>query len=98
LRGDSSAGPLNHVVTNDTATAEKCVEYLKKHNLGRATFIMLDKLGYLESNMAPIDTPEGAPRLFDLIKPKNKRFLPAFYLNLRVRTHAASATCSLVAV
>ena len=77
------AGPLNHIVTSDTPTAEKCVEYLKKNNLGRATFIMLDKLAYLKDSMRPIETPEGAPRLFDLVKPKHERFLPAFYMAMR---------------
>ena len=77
------AGPLNNIVTADTPTAEKCVEYLKKNNLGRATFIMLDKLAYLADGMRPIETPEGAPRLFDLVKAKHDRFRPAFYMAMR---------------
>lgn len=77
------AGPLNHIVTSDTRTAEACVAYLKKNNLGRATFIMLDKLHYLQDAMRPIETPEGAPRLFDLVKPKHERFLPAYYMAMR---------------
>jgi structural maintenance of chromosome 4 len=77
------AGPLNHIVCADTTTAEKSVDYLKKHNLGRATFIMLDKLGYLKQYMKKIDTPEGAPRLFDLVKAKHAKFLPAFYMAMR---------------
>lgn len=30
-------------------------------------------------DLGPIDTPENVPRLFDLIKPKEARFAPAFY-------------------
>ncbi|KAI9143818.1 SMCs flexible hinge [Paraphysoderma sedebokerense] len=34
-------------------------------------------------NLSPIQTPEDVPRLFDLIKPKNPSFAPAFYNSLR---------------
>ena len=77
------AGPLNNIVANDTATAEKAVEFLKKNNVGRATFIMLDKLEYLRDGMKPIETPEGAPRLFDLVKAKHAKYRPAFYMAMR---------------
>lgn len=30
-------------------------------------------------DLGPIETPENVPRLFDLIKPKDPRFAPAFY-------------------
>ena len=30
-------------------------------------------------DLEPIETPEGVPRLFDLIKPKDERFKPAFF-------------------
>jgi structural maintenance of chromosome 4 len=33
--------------------------------------------------MSPIDTPENAPRLFDLIKAKDDKFRPAFYHSLQ---------------
>eukprot|EP01051_Picozoa_sp_SAG22_P002353 SAG22_NODE_103_length_20175_cov_15.280833_17_plen_262_part_00 len=75
------AGTLDNIVVDTSETAQRCVGYLKKHNLGRATFIMLDKLDYL--NLGPLETPEGAPRLFDLVKPKHDKYLPAFYLAMR---------------
>ncbi|CAG8760226.1 5938_t:CDS:1, partial [Racocetra fulgida] len=34
-------------------------------------------------DMSPIQTPEGVPRLFDLIRPKEKKFAPAFYKALQ---------------
>lgn len=77
------AGPLNNIVCSDTSTAENAVDFLKKHNLGRATFIMLDKLNYLLPNMKALDTPENAPRLFDLVQVKEKKYLPAFYMAMR---------------
>ena len=33
-------------------------------------------------DLAPIGTPENVPRLFDLIKPKDPKFAPAFYKGL----------------
>ncbi|CAJ0883347.1 6158_t:CDS:1, partial [Entrophospora sp. SA101] len=33
--------------------------------------------------MNPIQTPENVPRLFDLIRPKDQKFAPAFYSVLR---------------
>jgi len=42
--------------------------------------MVLDKLP--SRDLAPIDTPEGVPRLFDLIKPKDVKFAQAFYKGL----------------
>ncbi|KAI9033329.1 hypothetical protein DFJ74DRAFT_176515 [Hyaloraphidium curvatum] len=74
----SSAVPqLDQIVVADVETAQKCIEVLKQKNGGRATFITLDKLA--QKDMSPVDTPEGVSRLFDLIKPKDAKFLPAFF-------------------
>ena len=41
----STACPgLDNIVVDTMQTAVKCVEFLKKHNLGSATFIALDKV------------------------------------------------------
>ncbi|KAF2481830.1 RecF/RecN/SMC N terminal domain-containing protein [Neohortaea acidophila] len=55
----------------------QCVEYLRKNNLGRANFMLLNQLA--QRDLSPKDTPEGVPRLFDLVKAKHDRFRPAFY-------------------
>ncbi|KAG6804649.1 condensin complex subunit Cut3, partial [Arthromyces matolae] len=47
-------------------------------NVGRASFMVLEKLTNM-NGMAKISTPENAPRLFDLITPKDPKFAPAFY-------------------
>lgn len=39
--------------------------------------MVLDKLP--PRDLSRIETPEGVPRLFDLIKPKDPKFAPAFY-------------------
>ncbi|KAL2268387.1 hypothetical protein VTJ83DRAFT_3233 [Remersonia thermophila] len=74
----STACPaLDNFVTDTVEAGQQCIEYLRKTNLGRANFMCLDKLRVRD--MSPINTPENAPRLFDLIKPKDDKFRPAFY-------------------
>ncbi|KAJ4508549.1 Structural maintenance of chromosomes protein 4 [Exophiala dermatitidis] len=74
----STACPaLENMVVDNVEVGQQCIEYLRKNNLGRANFILLDKLA--KRDLSPIQTPENVPRLFDLIKPKDQRFAPAFY-------------------
>lgn len=74
----STACPsLENMVVDNVEVGQQCIEYLRKNNLGRANFILLDKLA--QRDLTPIQTPENVPRLFDLIKPKDERFRPAFY-------------------
>jgi len=77
----TTASPaLENILVDTTETAQQCIEYLRKNQIGRGTFIALDQLG---APTPAFDTPEGVPRLFDLVKPKEERFLPAFYNALR---------------
>lgn len=73
----TACGALDNFVTETVESGQQCIEYLRKNNLGRGNFICLDKLR--DRSLAPIQTPENAPRLFDLVKPQHDRFLPAFY-------------------
>ncbi|KAG5643297.1 hypothetical protein DXG03_001224 [Asterophora parasitica] len=75
----STAAPtLHHMVVDKVDQGQACIEYLRAQNVGRASFMVLEKLGQ-PSGMAKIATPENVPRLFDLIKPKDPHFAPAFY-------------------
>jgi structural maintenance of chromosome 4 len=65
------------MVVDTVEAGQQCIEYLRKNNVGRANFIVLDRLP--ERDLTPISTPENAPRLFDLVKPKDPRFGAAFY-------------------
>jgi structural maintenance of chromosome 4 len=77
----STACPsLNHMLVQDTATAQLCVRFLRKNNLGVVTFVVLDKQKRLPQ---PMRTPGNAPRLVDLIQPSQVKFLPAFYYACR---------------
>ena len=74
----STACPqLDNLVVDTTEIGQQCVEYLRKNNLGRANFILLNQLA--QRDLSPKETPENVPRLFDLVKAKNERFRPAFY-------------------
>lgn len=75
---------LNHIVVDDAKSGQKCVEYLRKNNLGRATFIMLDKMtAFSNRSREPIDIPKGSLRLFDLVKKDDPIYDGAFYYALR---------------
>lgn len=39
-------GRLDNIVVTDVETATKCIQFLKDHNVGRATFIALDKVNH----------------------------------------------------
>lgn len=75
----TACGMLDYIVVETTLGAQKCLAYLRKKNLGRANFLPLEKMKKGVHNHTP-ETPENAPRLFDLISPLNHDILPALYL------------------
>ncbi|GFS86862.1 structural maintenance of chromosomes protein 4 [Nephila pilipes] len=76
----TACGRLDNIVTDTISTAQKCVEFLKKHNLGYATFIALDQMRKYEPYVhQKTMTPENVPRLFDLVRVKDNSLLTAFY-------------------
>uniref|UniRef100_F7D3S8 Structural maintenance of chromosomes protein n=1 Tax=Monodelphis domestica TaxID=13616 RepID=F7D3S8_MONDO len=78
----SCCGALDYIVVDTIDTAQICVNFLKKQNIGVATFIGLDKIKVLEKHMNPLQTPENTPRLFDLVKVKDEKIRRAFYFAL----------------
>lgn len=68
---------LENMVVDSVEAGQQCIEYLRKNNLGRANFICLDKLA--QRDLSVMQTPENVPRLFDLVKPRDKKFASAFY-------------------
>ena len=74
----STACPsLENLVVDSVEVGQQCIDYLRKNNLGRANIILLDRLA--KRDLSAIETPEGVPRLFDLVKTKNDVFRPAFF-------------------
>uniref|UniRef100_UPI00398F590E structural maintenance of chromosomes protein 4 n=1 Tax=Pristiophorus japonicus TaxID=55135 RepID=UPI00398F590E len=79
----SCCGALDNIVVGTIDTAQECVNFLKKQNIGVATFIGLDKMKIWERSIGKIQTPENIPRLFDMVKIKDEAIRPAFYFALR---------------
>jgi structural maintenance of chromosome 4 len=77
----TACGYLDHIVVQTTAGAQRCLAFLRKHGLGRANFIPLDKMKKGAHDRV-VETPENAPRLFDLITPSNFAITPALYLGV----------------
>ena len=65
------------MVVDEVHQAQACIEYLRQGNVGRASFMVLEKLGKGTPDTGP--TPENVPRLYDLVVPKDKKFAPAFF-------------------
>ena len=78
----TACGALDHYVVATTEIAQECVKTLRAKELGVASFIVLDKQGHLAPRMAPIATPDGSQRLFDLID-SDEQWRPAFYFALQ---------------
>ena len=77
---------LDFVVVEDAQSAQACVELLRSQRLGVATFLILDKQRHLEADMrrgAQGGTPEGVPRLFDLVRVADDRLRVAFFFAMR---------------
>ena len=80
----TACGPLDNVVVDTVETAQACLLFLRQNDIGRATFIPLNKQAHLIPQCKQrIQTPENVPRLFDLVKVEDERVLPAFYYGLR---------------
>ncbi|CAG8530560.1 4925_t:CDS:10 [Paraglomus occultum] len=73
----TACSSLEYIVVDTVECGQSCIEYLRRQNLGRARFYILEKIPSQE--MSRIQTPENVPRLFDLVKPKDPRFAGVFY-------------------
>jgi len=76
----AAGNALDSFVTKTTEDAERCVSFLRKEQLGVATFIILDKVAKVPQAEA---SSFPATRVFDLVKPVNESVLPAFYHALK---------------
>lgn len=76
----TACGSLDHIVVETTVCAQKCVEFLKRNNLGRSTFIILEKLSPEKKFEMP---SKNCVRLIDVIEFKEDKFRAAFYYAVR---------------
>eukprot|EP01135_Chromosphaera_perkinsii_P000185 Nk52_evm6s39 gene=Nk52_evmTU6s39 len=80
----TACAALGHIVVDTVACAQTCVNLLKQKNLGRATFIILEKIAHCKREAeGKISPPENVERLYDLVQPKDPKFKTAFYFALR---------------
>ncbi|KAG1744333.1 hypothetical protein EDD22DRAFT_1005720 [Suillus occidentalis] len=66
----TACGAFNNMVVDTVAQGQACIEFLRKQNIGRTSFMVLEKLPTDKLNERVV-TPEGVPWLFDLIKPQD---------------------------
>lgn len=79
----TACGGLDFIVVETTSAAQACVELLRSKNLGIATFMILEKQeNHLPRLKEKVKTPEGVPRLFDLITVQEERLKLAFFAAL----------------
>lgn len=81
----TSCAALDYIVVDTTSAAQRCVEYLRQRQAGVATFLILEKQAHLAAAAAAAtgETPEGVPRLFDLVRCKDQQLKVAFYYSMR---------------
>jgi len=77
-------GSLNVILVDTTETGKQCIQFLKKHNVGFASFLALEKTTHFKDKCnAHFSAPQGVPRLFDLIKVNDPSVRTAFYHYLK---------------
>ncbi|CCI46058.1 unnamed protein product [Albugo candida] len=83
----TACSALNNMVVETTRGAQQCVDYLRRNNLGRATFIILQQLEYMHrQSLRAFQEPKSTPkvsRLFDLVRFQEEKYRVAFYFALR---------------
>lgn len=80
----TACGMLDAIVVETTEDAQAVIEFIRRENLGRTTCICMKQIQERARDMElRTSTPEGAPRLVDLIKPSKPEYKVAFYFALR---------------
>ena len=80
----TACSQLEFMVVETVTDAESCINYLKQNNVGRASFIVLEKMRVHEQQrLKPFEAPNNSQRLFDLIQLKDEKFLNAFYFAIK---------------
>ncbi|KAG2619208.1 hypothetical protein PVAP13_3NG140858 [Panicum virgatum] len=79
----STAAPagLNYIVVETINSAQACIELLRRRNRQETvTCLILEKQTHLLHKIKEkVKTPEGVPRLFDLVKVKDEKLKLAFF-------------------
>ncbi len=73
----AAGGKTNFLVVDNQGVATECIKFLKRQNLGRLSFIPLDKIQYKDNNRDQQPGPGVHGRAVDLID-FDLKYLPAF--------------------
>ncbi len=82
----TACGMLDYIVVDTIAGGQQCVEYLRKMNLGRASFVILEQIqrDWSQRLQRSQSTSFPEPRLFDLLQDiESEDLRAAFYFALR---------------
>ena len=75
---------LDTLIVDNVDTGKKCIEYLKRHDVGRINVLAHDKtLKWRDKVTQNFKSPENAPRLIDLVQVEDQEMKTAFYQYLR---------------
>lgn len=80
--GAAAGANLDCIVVRTAENAQACIEFLRRENLGRATFVILEKIEYLRRGLQSDRSADG-PRVFDFLRIPNPENATALYYALR---------------
>eukprot|EP00178_Gracilaria_changii_P009145 TRINITY_DN26_c0_g2_i2.p1 TRINITY_DN26_c0_g2~~TRINITY_DN26_c0_g2_i2.p1 ORF type:complete len:1315 (-),score=281.26 TRINITY_DN26_c0_g2_i2:477-4421(-) len=84
--GAAAGASLDNIVVHTAEQSQACIQFLRRENLGRATFVILEKIGYLGKKIEAwekSDRRSDGPRLFDKLHIPNSQNRNALYYALR---------------
>lgn len=87
----AAGGILDNWVVESGADGQRCIDELRRGQLGRATFVVLSELPKAPNSASnyPGKEDRSVIRLFDVVKPLQSRFTPLAYYAVRGETLVA---------
>lgn len=80
----AAGGSLDTLIVDNVDTAKKCIDYLKRNDVGRINVLAHDMSLRWQSQVSQkFKAPENAPRLIDLISVEDESMKTAFYQYVR---------------
>lgn len=80
----TACSSLDNIVVNTVVGAEACMKYLREYNIGRGSFLPLERVEQCKASMEKsFNAPQGSKRLFDLVTAESVDLKVAFYYTLR---------------
>jgi len=80
----TACSSLDNIVVNTVVGAEACMKFLREYNIGRGSFLPLERVDQCKVQMEKaFNAPQGSQRLFDLVTTQSDDLNVAFYYTLR---------------